>query len=401
MKKSLFAICAIAACFASCSKVVESDSLGTPISFDPYVGKTAITKASVITAGDLESTETAVGTGVRVNAFIHNAVEANTVAPDFLANFMENQLVEVPSGNYAPARYWPAADKQIDFVSWVPVKNASVSESDKSVLDFTVPVAVKDQVDLLVSEPSLNKNGSTSEDDKVVALKFKHLLSRIRFEIEGNQLPTDGVNVVTLSELSLNGKFASSGTVNMRAKGADLKVAAGTEFTQKYELTGEHFENVPAGASADATDLEGNVLQNGINRTKADSYIMLIPDQNDPDHIILSYTVTTYKIASWKEENNKQVPVLEMKDGKPVIDGTPVVNTAKFDLRKTGSGDNANDFAFEAGKAYVYKFSITMDTISFTVEVEDWVTATTNPEAEDDIEDNYPKTEQNNPAQGA
>ena len=232
MKKSLFAILAVAACFASCSKVVESDSLGTPISFDPYVGKTAITKASVITADDLKSTETAVGTGVRVNAFIHTVVGADELASGFQANFMDNQLVEVPSGNYAPTRYWPAADKQIDFVSWVPVKNASVSESDKSVLNFTVPVEVKDQVDLLVSEPILNRNGASSEkaDDKTVALKFKHLLSRIRFEIEGNQLPTDGVNVVTLSELSLNGKFAGSGTVDMRAEGTDLKVAAGTEF---------------------------------------------------------------------------------------------------------------------------------------------------------------------------
>ena len=48
MKKSLFAILAVAACFASCSEVLESTALENPISFDNYVGKDAMTRASVV-----------------------------------------------------------------------------------------------------------------------------------------------------------------------------------------------------------------------------------------------------------------------------------------------------------------------------------------------------------------
>ena len=38
----------------------------------------------------------------------------------------------------------------------------------------------------------------------------------------------------------------------------------------------------------------------------------------------------------------------------------------------------------EKGKAYAYKFTIEMDAISFTVDVEDWAE-----EEEDEIENNY------------
>jgi hypothetical protein len=64
---------------------------------------------------------------------------------------------------------------------------------------------------------------------------FKHLLSRIAFEIVATDLPSDGVNVVTLEELSLNGAFASSGTVTLTD--AAPKVTANmTEATAKYEM---------------------------------------------------------------------------------------------------------------------------------------------------------------------
>jgi hypothetical protein len=61
MKKSLFAILAAAACFASCSKVVESTVFDNPISFDGYAGKDAMTRATVV---DNVST-------VYVNAYLH------------------------------------------------------------------------------------------------------------------------------------------------------------------------------------------------------------------------------------------------------------------------------------------------------------------------------------------
>ena len=348
MKKSLFAILAIATCFASCSKVVETTVFDEPISFDGYIGKDAVTKASIIEKTDV--------TEVKVNAYLHYATETEA-SGDFKSNFMLEQAVTLEGGawDYKPLKYWPATDRSIDFVSWVDVDNITV-EGD--LLTLTVPEAATEQVDLLVSNPVLDKNGAReakeNTDRNVVALKFKHLLSRIRFEIEGKSLPSDGVNVVTLTELSLNGSFASEGTVDMRAKAPMVEANEEKEFTEQYIIEGSDLGL----AGNDKNVLEGSAIYNTANQ---DAYLMLIPDKAAPDFITLTYTVTTYEVD---------------EDGKPTAtpSGDPVVNTAKFKVPQE----------YEAGKAYAYKFTIEMDAISFTVDVEDWAE-----EVEDEIENNY------------
>jgi len=350
MKKSLFAILAVAACFASCSEVIDSEVLDNPISFDNYVGKDATTRATVVQG--VES--------VNVNAFLRPKAAA-TGKDNFRSNFMVNQAVnKVPDGDgfkwdYQPSKFWPAADQVVDFVAWVPVANYTVGETTKNnisvenaTLTFTVPEEVKHQSDLLVAEAQMGVNRvAEGTNNEPVSLKFKHLLSRIGFEIVATGIPTDDVNVVELVEVSLNGGFASKGEVDMtkdNTTGNTLAIVTASDnvTTSQYKLTGTHFgweDNRMTNATKEGDTLIGR-------RNSDDSYIMLIPDGNSPTHITVTYTITT------KGPNNDVT-----------TDDTVVTNTAQFDL---------SGVTYEAGKAYKYIFKITLQSITFDVVETPW-----------------------------
>ena len=336
MKKSLFAILAVAACFASCSEVIESTALDNPISFDNYVGKDATTRATVVQG--VES--------VNVNAFLRPKT-APTGKENFLSNFMVNQAVnKVADGDgfkwdYQPSKFWPAADQVVDFVAWVPVASYTVGETTKNnisvenaTLTFTVPEEVKNQSDLLVAEAQMGVNRvAEGTNNEPVSLKFKHLLSRIGFEIVATGIPTDDVNVVELVEVSLKGGFAKSGIVDMTKDNTDgnplaITAAASTETTSKYTLTGTHF-GWEDNRMTNATTVDGKLVG---RKNSDDSYIMLIPDGNSPTSITVTYTITT-----------------KGPDNNVTTDDTVVTNTADFDL---------SGVTYEAGKAYKYIFKI-------------------------------------------
>lgn len=347
MKKSLFAILAVAACFASCSEVIESEVLDNPISFDNYVGKDAQTRASVLNTDNVKS--------VRVNACLR---KANNTTDPFLANFMKNQEVKWSETDkkwtYTPSKFWPAADQVVDFVSWVPVADYTVegkSQNNISVenatLTFTVPEEVKHQSDLLVAEGQMALNRVTETTNAPVSLNYKHLLSRIGFEIIASGIPDDDVTVVELVKVTLSGNFASSGKVDMTKDNKTNNALAiltyeGCGTTKAYTLTGTHFgwnDNRIKNATEDPETEELVGVSN-----LSDSYIMLIPASNEPASITVEYTITT--------------------DGDK---DSKVTNTHVFPL--TG--------AYEAGKAYKYIFKITLQSITFDVKVEDWGKETT------------------------
>ena len=339
MKKSLFAILAAAACLASCSEVIDSPVVGNPISFDNYVGKDAVTRAAVVS--NVSS--------VNVNAYLHKATTSN--GANFVANFMSAQTVtkEGDKWVYSPTKYWPASDQVVDFVAWIndaPEGVASNIEIETnadgqytSIMNFTVADVVTNQTDLLVATPVLDQNRTL--DNSAVNLTFKHLLSRIGFEIQPTGLPAedDQVNIVELEYVRLNGQFAKSGEVDMTAASPAV---SGTVEDVTYELTGANF----------------GYTDNRIKPTNAantdNSYIMLIPQGNVPESITVKYTVTT------------------KETGKPDV---VIENESEFPL----NSDPSTPFAYEAGKAYKYIFKITMAAIEFSVTETPWDETLTNP----------------------
>lgn len=347
MKKSFFAILAIAACMASCSKVVESPVVDEAISFDNYVGKDAMTKASIITGTAIET--------VNVNAHLHK--KTTTGGEGFVANFMTNQVVK-KDGTYTPAKYWPAVDQAVDFVAWVPVTNAEVKDA---TLTFSVPTDVTAQQDLIVANPVLDQN--RADDNQKVNLTFKHLLSRIGFQIVATGLPgaDDTVNEVKLTNVTLNGKFASEGTVDMTAA---TPAVEGPAATTAYVLTGANFNYTDNKITADANNAEN-------------SYIMLIPAGNEPENITVTYTVTTKA----QKEGEKDVVI---------------TNTSVFPLQPTEAG--AEKFAYQPGMAYKYIFKITMSAIQFEVVETPWDETNVTPGT--DITPKPTTPEPENPEQG-
>lgn len=371
MKKVIFLAIAAAAALTACSKseVVDSTVMNQVIAFDNYVGKDAQTKAAIVTGDAI--------TSVNVNAYLHPKTTKDGAG--FVSNFMENQSV-AKSGEYSPAKYWPAVDQAVDFVAWVPVADYTVSTGEgesattetknnikveDATLTFTVPADVKNQSDLLVANPVLDQNRAA--ENTAVNLVFKHLLSRIGFQINATGVPgaEDNTTKVELVEVTLNGKFASEGTVDMTktyGEGENLTTkVVGTASEVAYTLTGENF------------GYTNNIIAQGEKQNTADSYIMLIPEGNEPANITVKYTVTTL-------------------NGEGTEDDVVITNNSVFSLQTEGG----EPFAYEAGKAYKYIFNITMQAISFEVVETPW-----DDETEVDITPVNPATpEPEDPAQG-
>lgn len=345
MKKSLFAILAAAACFASCSKVIDSPVVDNPITFDNYVGKDAQTRAAVIPS----SVET-----VYVNAYLHKTTTTN--GDGFRANFMSQQAVTKTAGadgtvswTYTPIKYWPASDQAVDFVAWIPdaseAANSNITIVPNNdgqytdVMEFVVNPDIKKQTDLLVADPRLDKNNAG--DNEMINLHFKHLLSRIGFEIVATGVPgvADRTTIVTLNNITLKGVFANTGTVKMTQSPV---VIDGEPAETSYTLTGAHFgwTNIDETNDFDET----NIIREGTTRNLDDSYLMIIPTEAVPSMINVKYTVTT-------------------KDSDGNVSGDPIENETDFPL--TG-------VQYQPGKAYKYIFYITMEGIRFDVVIDDW-----------------------------
>ena len=349
MKKVIFLAIAAAAALTACSKseVVDSSVMNKAISFENYIGKDAQTKASVVEKADIPF--------VYVNAYLHEKESVN--GADFEATFMNKQEVDI-EGNYSPMRYWPAEDQAIDFVAWVPETTTTGDavtavenniKVENATLTFAVPEDVTKQTDLIVSGSQLDKNGGN------VSLVFEHLLSRIGFQINAAGLPNDAVTKVKLESIVLNGTFASEGTVDMLAK-SPVITAVAEKVTPAYTLLGEHFSY---------TD---NIIANRETLNNENAYIMLIPDTNVPTDITVTYKIETYK------------------DGE--LAGT-ITNTKTFEIAEP----------YVAGYAYKYIFNVSLNAITFSVDVTKW--DETTPDVEINPEDK-PATgdESEDPAQG-
>lgn len=348
MKKVIFLAIAAAAALTACSKseVVDSTVMNQVIAFDNYVGKDAQTKAAIVTGDAI--------TSVNVNAYLHP--KKTTDGANFTSNFMANQVVN-KDGSYSPSKYWPAVDQAVDFVAWVPVNNATVANA---TLNFTVADDITAQTDLLVANPQLDLN--RADQNSAVSLTFKHLLSRIGFQINATGVPgeDDTTTKVELVKVTLKGKYATSGTVNMVEENPKV---VGEAVDTSFTLVGSNF------------GFTNNLIKTAPNTDN--SYIMLIPEGNVPSEIEVIYTVTTL-------------------NGEGADDDVVITNKSVFPLQPETVTEATPAFAYQAGMAYKYIFNITMQAISFEVIEEPW-----GKETEVDITPANPATpEPEDPAQG-
>lgn len=411
MKKNFFVgfIALTALTVTSCSNddvVMQSPEVNKAIEFGTYVGRDAVSRASVHTMSTLAGQN---GLGFGVFAYYTN--EGDYVTTTSPCNFMYNQQVkitETTDGNnttyacsYTPIKYWPndPGDK-LTFFAYAPYDdedgdagqgevdnisfNALADMSGDPIISFTVNNEVKKQQDLLWSRTEnidkvknqLPQNGITTTDE--ITFNFAHALSRIGFTVRavtdevsaGTEKLLDTYTTIVLKEVRLvnsevvgntvpaTGDFYQSGTLNLNNPVADVSSSPATAMwvnktgAQYFTLTNAHFiDEATDNTNGFVINQDNSATANKLN--KDDSYIMIIPrdfgnytddDQtnNTPLYVYVEYDVIT-------TDSN--------------VGGTSTV---------TNHITKSISINFESGKAYTLNLQLGMTSVKVTADVDAW-----------------------------
>lgn len=471
MKKALFFIVALAAVAIGCTKseVVKAPGRGREIKFSTYVGKTPLTKAESADLGYVQRT-LATGGGFQVYAFLHNYITPETGTPepgeqvyngtdtyvpvgsigtstaymDKVVTWVgpveenpETEEIEAKDGywDYDGVVYWPdhTTSRKLAFAAWgLNVKDNITWETDKNVagneksqhpaeqsytkFTYTVPTAVADQKDLLVAPFLPNQGLSENTEAAPVTINFKHLLSRVGFQVVANQ-DTDDVEI-KIQEIKLIGKFPTTGKVDLKGQGVitpntDAADPFQTEYTffpgfeyfstTSSKIPTDIFANRIYAASQDETTEEGEDDTTGddttggedsgevqepenpeppveeptepetpsaptgdpiVNSDASNRYMMIMPSQQ-AKHLVYEADGVTPDLD---EDGNVQYIAGETLPGAYIevhyqlTDADPQI--ARVSL------DNWN---FAAGKSYTFIFKVSTYSIEFDVKVDEWV----------------------------
>lgn len=364
MKKYIFTAIIFATAAISCTKsnlVEVPQSQETPITFEVYNGKAPMTKATSIigaTGSPDNGQSLAEAGGFHVAAFKRpTATTTDYTSAYFSKDMIWSTNAWTATDNYVV--FWPG-DATLDFVAFGKNAAKTVNEkrddvtSDYQTIEFdttnpltqftyTVPAAVADQEDLVVS-PMITKKLSETNGG-AIQLEMKHVLSRIGFKVN-----VSGSAEVVIKEITLNGAFSTSGTVDLTS--TEPKIVQQKDAQGNVIKTPISYSLLPGNdVSFTATANETQQIHSG---TAENCYMMIIPVEvgdfttSKKPYIRIEYTLGGV-------DGSKDIPLTK--------DNTP-------------DGDNME---FEAGKAYEYIFTISAAKIDFTGSVMNWDETGTNP----------------------
>lgn len=453
MKKALFFIVALAAVAIGCTKseVVKAPGRGREIKFSTYVGKTPLTKAE---SADLSyvQRELATGGGFQVYAFLHNKITATVENPDqneqvyngegtildvstvgtssaYMDKIVtwvgpveenpETEEIEAADGywDYDGVVYWPdhTTSRKLAFAAFgLNVKDNITWETDESVIGnektqhpegqsytkftYTVPSAVADQKDLLVAPFLANQGLSENQEAQPVVINFKHLLSRVGFQVVANQ-NTDDVEI-KIQEIKLVGKFPTTGKVDLKGTGVIIpNVAENDQFQTEYsffpgfeyfvttsnQVPTDIFANRIYTETQDETTEEGGEAtedggENGetpvepetpsaptgdpvINADASNRYMMIMPSQQ------AKHMVYDAEGAPVLDDNGN----VTYEDGYTLPGAYIEVNYQLTDADPQRAIVSLDNWNFAAGKSYTFIFKVSTYSIEFDVKVDEWV----------------------------
>lgn len=398
MKKALFFIVALAAVAIGCTKseVVKAPGRGREVKFDSYVGKSPLTKAESADLAYLQR-EIANEGGFQVYAFLHNAIpqtenpetgeiDYTDISKIGTVSAYMNKVVnwvgattddpttedvdETKPGywDYAGVVYWPdhTTQRKLAFAAYaLNAQHLMEFEDEETVtgksfteFTYTVPDAIKDQKDLLVTPFLPNQGLNENANAAPVQLNFKHLLSRVGFQVVANQ---DGDVEIDIQEVTLHGKFPKKGTVDLTGKAVITPlVAEDSEFATSYTLfpTKSHFVTLSSTVPADiyenkivteeTSESGETVTTTTDSEDKSGRYMMIMPS-----------TQPTAAVDGAIPEGTDPGAFLEVQYQLTEAD----VQKARVSL---------DGWNFAAGKSYNFIFKVSTSSIEFTVEVESW-----------------------------
>ncbi len=376
MKKTILGIATLAFALSSCTKeAVVVDSAPQAIIFgEAAVGNN--TRAKTENPGEIKS-QFEEGDQFGVFAYYTGTEDytPGVSAPNFMYNQAITRTATANVWSYSPLKYWPndvTSDNEagkVSFFAYWPMANPSngisvITQNDDE-LDPVISYNMDNQYDLMWgvsaadNQPHLNLTKQAT-DDKINFL-FKHALSRVGFEVKlGGDIIADAMSdastTVTINSIEFGGTLdgtdvendlapalVKSGQLNLNNEGQET--AKWVNGSDKYliKLTTEDFTE---GGTFKKVAVDGTnaAFTETITNIGA-SYSMVIPSDLSSSNakMRIIYTVQT-------------------ADGN--LDGgfSTIENKTVVDLGTT----------FASGTAYLYSFTIGLNTVKVTETIEEW-----------------------------
>ena len=396
MKRFFFSAILIAAIATSCTKsgIIESPIYDSPISFEPYTGRTPVTKATEAKEATIKTT------GFHVTGFLENAQGAISDPTKPYMNKDVTFNTSTSKWGYEGAAYWPESGT-LSFVAYGLNVNDSTdpifvpkNTGNYTEFTYTVPDAVADQKDLLVSNLI---NGKSIDDNGPVEVTLKHVLSKVGFQVvTNNPAPTSpsATDVkVTIKNITLNGVFKKSGDVNLTATTA--AITPGSETKNKYSLfdseyskgaTGTDYSGFitnDTGANNPVTIYRNTTFNGDTQEIKYNNKTINVPartDDVDADRFMMIMPgivgdLQTQDVYDIDGDGNKTeettTPYIEviyqLTDAEEQIARVPL-------LKDNGATANPRytNWDFVAGTAYEFVFKVSTTAVGFSVIVDTW-----------------------------
>ena len=406
MKKALFFIVALASVAIGCTKseVIKAPGRGREIKFDNYVGKTPVTRAESVDLDYLKRDS------VKVYAFLHNYVEPTTQVPEGEEVYKGDDVYVDVSGiptnsayldkvltwdtdnskwDYPGVVYWPdySKSRKLAFAAYaLNVKDNIVWDEDPNVpyneksghpegqsytkFTYTVPDAVKDQKDLLVTPFLPNQGLDENANAQAVQLNFKHLLSRVGFQVVANQ---DGDVDIDIKEVTLHGNFPTQGKVNLKGSGVIDPITTDDDANAKY-VTKYDFFPTDNYFTTKSSKNPVNIFENRIVSSKTEltdgegeTQITVTESDDDSNRFMMIMPSTQATTGTTDSEGNVTfaegvLPGAYIEVVYQLTDAD--VQTARVSL---------DGFKFDAGKSYTFRFKVSTLSIEFDVTVDSWL----------------------------
>lgn len=377
--KKIFVMAALSLAAISCTKsdVLDSPVLDQEISFNTYLGKAPVSKATIQDNTSVKEE----GYSFTVKAIKHWPGQDNNYTVEELSKqlYMNRSLSYVANTGEGETGgswkyddtpvYWPTDGSYLRFVAFgnnVDDENFAAKvegEGNDQVTSnteftYTVPANLAQQQDLIVANTEVL---GLAENNPAVRLEFKHMLSRIGFSLVSNSntpvhinwLKLEGVNKTFYSKASIDllGTLALSIAENETAK-----VEAYNVITSKSTFVPQKKTVENQDGPSSTTDVNVPIIQTAGENQTADvdsRYLMIIP-QGAP--VV-------------EGEGSAAVVNDEMKIlGEFTIGTDETVRPISIKLGSVAALANG----FEAGKAYEFVLNVKTYEISFNVEVVEW-----------------------------
>lgn len=344
MKKVLFFAIAAAAALTACSKSEVIDSkFDQAISFENYVGRDAMTKATPYGSTALPNSAGVYG------FYTGNDVWKTTTTPNLWANLQ--LTIADGKGTYdsSQTKYWTNESDKYSFLAYAPFANNNglvASTGANPTVTYTVPATLDTQLDLLYANKQADANGANGHVDMVkpandaVNLEFKHALSRVTVKAVDS---AEDEYTYKVYGVSISGNFITEGTLTLKTN--EWVATDNDKATETYVFATNSETAVGQDVPAVTND-----APNGYDFAGANNYLMIIPTTFTED---APATLTvTYTTIFDEHESTKM---------------TKTLNIAQ---------------EFVQGTAYSLNLAFAPNTthpISFTVSVSDWGNETNVP----------------------